>query len=215
MFSKAFTHHGDAHGIKDGKPIMVALSMVTTHGTPHPNDDYFPLTTTWKPVPFRARFLKNGVVNGNIISLEDYLRKKQANRPSQSSMPTMKYAPAHKQDRTSAARRHPTHRANDVKKNPKKQIQKGVNRVKPVTFGQKKIDIMSIKQLEEQLLKELKCTVLPVVLEKLNPKDQQAKKAQTNRVRKAINKTDRHPDHHGLGPLCPRQHGQSQPLQGP
>ena len=190
MINKAFTHHGDAHGIKDGDPIMVALSKVTTHGTPHPNDDYFPLYTTWKPVPFRPRVLKNGVTaDGVAIDLTDYLRKRQANRPKQSSMPTIKYVPAHQQARAAASRRDkPTRRAKSINKNPKK-IQKGVNRVNHPTFGSKTINLMSVKQLEEQLMKELKCTVLPVVLEKPNPKNQQAKKAQANRARKAINKT--------------------------
>ena len=122
MINKPFSNHGDAHGIKDGDPIMVALSKVTTHGTPHPNDDYFPLYTTWKPVPFRPRVLKNGVTpDGVTIDLEDYLRKRQANRPNQSSMPTIKYVPANMRARAAATRRDkPTNRAKNVDKKIKK-----------------------------------------------------------------------------------------------
>ena len=191
MFNKAFTNHGDAHGIKDGNPIMVALSKVTTHGTPHPNDDYYPLYTEWKPVPIRLRTLKNGIApNGDAINLEGYLRDRQVNRPKQSNMPTIKYVPANMQARAQASRRKPARRfnSNNKKKNPNKKIQ-GVNRhVNGPTFGNKKLELISAKQLEHELLKELNCTVLPLALEDVKPKGQKDKKAYAARVRKAINK---------------------------
>ena len=187
MFNKAFTHHGDAHGPKDGDPIMVALSKVTTHGTPHPNDDYYPLFTTWKPVPFRHRDLKFGV--GDTTSYEDYLRSRQANRPTQSRMPTIKYVPANMQARAAASRRKPTRRANNNDKKMIKKIDNRVKGVKPVTFGSNKIELMSVKQLEEALLKELKCTVLPIALEEPNPKDKRAKIERAARLRKTLNQT--------------------------
>ena len=195
MFTTTFTNHGDAHGIAEGDPIMVALSKVTTHGTPHPNDDYYPLTTTWKPVPLRVRALKNGVAaDGGIVNLEGYLRSRQANRPSQSSMPTIKYVPASMQARAQASRRKPARRFNNKNKNknknPNKKIQ-SVNRgVNGPTFGKKKVELMSVGQLEHELLKELNCTVLPIALEDVKKanKGQKGKKERAARIRKAINK---------------------------
>lgn len=187
MYNKAFVNHGDAHGVKDGDSIMVALSTVTTHGDPHPFDDYYPLETTWKAVPFRDRSLKFGRVNDG-PKLKGYLAARQANRPNQSSMPTIKYVPAQKQARAAASNRAKPVRRSQKKINEGKKIHKGVKGVK-TTFGSKNIKFMSVKQLEEALLKELKCTVLPMAMETPDKTSKKARIKHASQIRKVINQS--------------------------
>ena len=190
MFNEAFSNHGDAHGPtphpkdgpKDWKPIMVALRSVSTHGTSHPADDYFPLETTWKAVPFRSRLYQNGS-NSQKINVEGYMAERQANRPPQSSMPTIKYAPAHQQARTDVRSKEARH---VKKKIASKKNNKGVNGVK-TTFGKKNLEFVSVKQLEQKLLKELKCTVLPLAEEMAKKKTHSARKNQAGKIRRDIN----------------------------
>ena len=102
MLNKAFTSHGNAHGAKDRNPIIAALDKVTTHSNPHLFDDYYPLETTWKPIPICDCSLKFGRVSDG-PKIRGYLAARQANRPYQSSMPKIKYVPAHQQARAEAS----------------------------------------------------------------------------------------------------------------
>ena len=187
MFTPLTAHHGDAHGAPDdGNSIMVALRMVPTHGTPHPNDDYYPLTTSWKPVPFRFGPFNKGRVGQDQLQLEEYLKRRQAQRP-QTKMPTIKYVPP-KQARTfvSSRGKPARHVLGKGKSKKVKKIQSGVKNDN-TTFGSKKLKFMNVKQLEEALLKELKCTVLPTALETV--KGTKAWSKQSGRIRQAINRT--------------------------
>ena len=68
------------------------------------------------------------------------------------------------------------------------KIREGVQGV-ITTFGSKNIKFMSVKQLEDALLRELKCTVLPMAMETPAKNNQKARKVHAAQIWKMINQT--------------------------